>query len=112
MTKVIIADRTHDVLEERLKEAGFEVRVEPDHDYESLVQAAQGCDGLVVRSKVIIDIFVIKLEIICNNKRKNLFIIYSLIFIAIISYWRMRIKQQYFINSISIRFKLNSHFAG
>ncbi|MBR4505981.1 MAG: hypothetical protein IKP21_04325 [Bacteroidales bacterium] len=55
MTKVIIADRTHDVLEERLKEAGFEVRVEPDHDYESLVQAAQGCDGLVVRSKVNID---------------------------------------------------------
>lgn len=55
MTKVIIADRTHDVLEERLKEAGYEVRVEPDHDYESLAQAAQGCDGLVVRSKVIID---------------------------------------------------------
>lgn len=55
MTKVLIADRTHDVLEERLKEAGYEVCVEPDHDYESLVQAAQGCDGLVVRSKVVID---------------------------------------------------------
>ena len=55
MTKVIIADRTHDVLEERLREAGYEVRVEPDHDYESLVQASQGCDGLGVRSKVIID---------------------------------------------------------
>lgn len=55
MTKVLIADRTHGVLEERLKDAGFEVSVEPDHDYESLVQAAQGCDGLVVRSKVIID---------------------------------------------------------
>ena len=55
MKKVLIADRTHDVLEERLKDAGFEVRVEPQHDYESLVQAAQGCDGLVVRSKVIID---------------------------------------------------------
>lgn len=55
MTKVIIADRTHDVLEERLREAGFEVSVEPDHDYESLVHATQGCDGLVVRSKVIID---------------------------------------------------------
>ena len=55
MTKILIADRTHDVLERRLQEAGFEVSVEPDHDYQSLVQAAQGCDGLVVRSKVNID---------------------------------------------------------
>ena len=53
--KVLVADRTHEVLEQRLREAGFAVSVEPDHDYESLVQAAQGCDGLVVRSKVIID---------------------------------------------------------
>lgn len=51
----MIADRTHEVLEERLRAAGFEVSVEPDHDYESLVTAAQGSDGLVVRSKVIID---------------------------------------------------------
>jgi D-3-phosphoglycerate dehydrogenase len=55
MKRVLIADRTHEVLEQRLREAGFVVSVEPDHDYESLVQAAQGCDGLVVRSKVIID---------------------------------------------------------
>lgn len=55
MAKVLIADRTHEVLEQRLREAGFEVLVEPDHDYESLVKAAQGCEGLVVRSKVIID---------------------------------------------------------
>ena len=55
MARVLIADRTHEVLEQRLCEAGFAVSVEPDHDYESLVQAAQGCDGLVVRSKVIID---------------------------------------------------------
>ena len=55
MARVLIADRTHEVLEQRLREAGFAVSVEPDHDYESLVQAAQGCDGLVVRSKVIID---------------------------------------------------------
>lgn len=55
MGKVLIADRTHEVLEQRLREAGFEVLVEPDHDYESLVKAAQGCEGLVVRSKVIID---------------------------------------------------------
>ena len=55
MTKVLISDRTHPVLEERLRSAGFDVSVEPDHDYDSLIRAAQGCDGLVVRSKVIID---------------------------------------------------------
>ncbi len=55
MTKVLISDRTHPVLEERLREAGIEVSVEPDHDYHSLVHAAQGYDGLVVRSKVIVD---------------------------------------------------------
>lgn len=55
MTKVLISDRTHPVLEERLRDAGFAVSVEPDHDYNSLLQAVQGCDGLVVRSKVIID---------------------------------------------------------
>ena len=55
MTKVLISDRTHEVLEQRLREAGMEVSVEPDHSYESLAQAAQGCDGLVVRSKVNID---------------------------------------------------------
>ncbi len=53
--KVLIADRTHEVLPQRLREAGIEVSVEPDHDYESLMQAAQGCEGLVVRSKVNID---------------------------------------------------------
>ena len=53
--RILIADRTHEVLEEKLREAGFVVSVEPDHDYESLVAAAQGCVGLVVRSKVIID---------------------------------------------------------
>ena len=55
MTKVLISDRTHPVLEERLRNAGFAVSVEPDHDYNSLLQAVQGYDGLVVRSKVIID---------------------------------------------------------
>ena len=55
MKRVLIADRTHPVLEERLRAAGFDVSVEPDHDYRSLLHAAQGCDGLVVRSKVIID---------------------------------------------------------
>ena len=51
--RILIADRTHEVLEDKLREAGFVVSVEPDHDYESLVAAAQGCVGLVVRSKVI-----------------------------------------------------------
>ena len=55
MTKVLISDRTHPVLEERLREAGFQVSVEPDHDYQSLLQAVQGYDALVVRSKVNID---------------------------------------------------------
>lgn len=55
MTRVLISDRTHPVLEERLREAGFEVSVEPDHNYDSLLQAAQGYDALVVRSKVNID---------------------------------------------------------
>ena len=55
MKRVLIADHTHPVLEERLREAGFDVSVEADHDYQSLLQAVQGYDGLVVRSKVIID---------------------------------------------------------
>lgn len=53
--RILIADRTHEILPQRLREAGFEVSVEPDHDYESLLRAAQGCVGLVVRSKVDID---------------------------------------------------------
>ena len=52
---ILIADRTHPALEERLREAGYDVRVEPDHDYHSLMHAAEGCDALVVRSKVIVD---------------------------------------------------------
>ncbi len=55
MAKVLISDRTHPVLEERLQKAGIAVSVEPDHDYASLIEAAQGYDGLVVRSKVVID---------------------------------------------------------
>lgn len=55
MTRILISDRTHPVLEERLRQAGFDVSVEPDHDYRSLTAAAQGCDALVVRSKVNID---------------------------------------------------------
>ena len=38
-----------------LQQAGYEVSLEPDHDYQSLLSAAQGYDALVVRSKVNID---------------------------------------------------------
>lgn len=55
MSKVLISDRTHPVLEQKLREAGIAVSVEPDHDYDGLVRAAQGVEGLVVRSKVKID---------------------------------------------------------
>ncbi|MBQ8703513.1 MAG: hypothetical protein IJ524_03950 [Bacteroidales bacterium] len=55
MTRILIADRTHPILEERLRQAGFDVRVEADHDYHSLIHAAEGYDALVVRSKVIVD---------------------------------------------------------
>ena len=55
MTRILISDRTHPVLEERLRQAGYDVSVEPDHEYRSLVAAAQGCAALVVRSKVNID---------------------------------------------------------
>lgn len=55
MSKVLISDRTHPVLEQKLREAGIAVNVEPDHDYDGLVRAAQGVEGLVVRSKVKID---------------------------------------------------------
>lgn len=55
MKKILITDQTHEVLPQRLREAGFKVIVEPNHDYDSLIQACQGYQGLVVRSKVIID---------------------------------------------------------
>ena len=55
MPRVLITDNTDAVLAERLTAAGIEVSVEPGHDYESLIVAAQGYDGLVVRSKVNID---------------------------------------------------------
>ena len=55
MRRILIADNTHPVLEEKLKAQGFEVSVEPDHDYNSLIAAAQDAVGIVVRSKVEID---------------------------------------------------------
>lgn len=55
MTRILISDRTHEVLPQRLREAGFDVSVEPDLDRAALIRAAQGCQGLVVRSKVVVD---------------------------------------------------------
>ena len=55
MTRILISDRTHEVLPQRLREAGFDVIVEPDLDRAALIRAAQGCQGLVVRSKVVVD---------------------------------------------------------
>lgn len=55
MASVLIADNAHPVLAERLRAAGHEVKVEPDHDYRGLLDAVQGCKALVVRSKVDID---------------------------------------------------------
>lgn len=55
MKKILITDQTHEVLPSRLREVGFDVSVEAGHTYESLIAATQGCQGLVVRSKVIVD---------------------------------------------------------
>lgn len=55
MTKVLITDHAHDVLVSRLRDAGIAVNVQTDLGYEALIKAAQGCDGLVVRSKVGVD---------------------------------------------------------
>lgn len=55
MTRILISDRTHEVLPQRLREAGFDVSVEPALDRAALIRAAQGCQGLVVRSKVVVD---------------------------------------------------------
>ncbi|MBR6899650.1 MAG: hypothetical protein IKN29_05090, partial [Bacteroidales bacterium] len=61
--KILISDHTHPVLEQRLHDAGFTVIVQPDLDRDALIRAAQGCDGLVVRSKVPIDrAFIDRLE--------------------------------------------------
>ncbi|MCR4659864.1 MAG: hypothetical protein K5650_06170 [Bacteroidales bacterium] len=55
MTKILITDLTHPVLEERLREAGFNVTVATGLDRDETIAAAQGKDALVVRSKVIVD---------------------------------------------------------
>lgn len=55
MTKILITDNTHPVLADKLRQAGFEVVVDSDPDYDSLLAVVNDYDGLVVRSKVEID---------------------------------------------------------
>ena len=53
--RILIADRTHEVLEQKLRAAGFEVETDAALDREALVTKARDCCALVVRSKVAVD---------------------------------------------------------
>lgn len=53
--RILITDKTHAVLEERLREAGCDVTVATGLGRDETIAAAQGMDALVVRSKVIVD---------------------------------------------------------
>lgn len=53
--KILITDKAHPVLEQRLAEAGHQVVVDTSLDYPALLACAPGYDALVVRSKVSID---------------------------------------------------------
>lgn len=55
MARVLIADKAHEVLASHLREADIEVCEATGLDYDGLLQALQGFDGVVVRSKVVID---------------------------------------------------------
>jgi len=53
--KVLITDNVHPVLFERLQAAGITADLLPNATYDSILQRIDGYEGLVVRSKVIID---------------------------------------------------------
>lgn len=53
--RVLITDNTHPILQQTLEEAGHEVVVDTSVTYESLLQAIQDFDAMVVRSKIEID---------------------------------------------------------
>lgn len=53
--KILIADRTHPILNEKLEAAGHTCTILGNCTYDSLLAAVQDYDALVVRSKVIID---------------------------------------------------------
>lgn len=55
MKKVLITDNTHPILQHLLQEAGIGVDVVTNVDYATLMTMAHSYDGLVVRSKVMID---------------------------------------------------------
>ena len=53
--RVLITDKTHPVLQEKLESAGLECVVQTDCSYDSLLRDVQNYDALVVRSKIAID---------------------------------------------------------
>lgn len=53
--KILITDNTHPVLVEKLRQAGFEVDVDASCSYDSLLSKIDDYDGLVVRSKIVLD---------------------------------------------------------
>lgn len=53
--KILIADNTHPILEQKLREAGHHVVVDTTLGYEALLAAVANYDALVVRSKVTLD---------------------------------------------------------
>ena len=53
--RILITDKTHPVLIEKLEASGHQCRVVTDCTYQSLLEDAKDYDALVVRSKIIID---------------------------------------------------------
>lgn len=53
--RILITDKTHPVLLEKLEAAGHQCRVVTDCTYQSLLEDSKDYDALVVRSKIIID---------------------------------------------------------
>lgn len=52
---VLITDKTHPVLTEKLEAAGHQCRVWTDCTYDSLIEETRKYDAIVVRSKIVID---------------------------------------------------------
>ena len=55
MKRVLVTDKAHPILEEKLREAGFACDVKPNLTYDELLSEVNNYDALVVRSKVNID---------------------------------------------------------
>lgn len=53
--KVLITDNTHPILQEKLENAGIVVTVDYNTNYNQLLSIIDNYDGLVVRSKIVID---------------------------------------------------------